>query len=133
MPVLTFDPTKSCPIIKGMECVQTDCGFWNPNKSECVYWDGLAGKNGYNEITGTCPDDAAYHDLDLGVNYKDITIFVTGDATIYFDDNSGDLVNLSAATSRVNTPLVFKGINAQHIWMECAGGVAVDYCIFGNG
>ena len=112
----TFDPTASCPIIKNFECSQEDCGFWNSEKAECIFWDMMAGKKDYNEFPITVGPNEVDGVLDLGKIYKDITIWVDGDCIVKFGAATEPEILLNSTYGRVGTPVYFNGFNARYLY-----------------
>ena len=128
---IVFDPTLQCPVIRNFECVQEECAFWNADKEECLYFDGLVGKEGYNEASQLIVGVTTDTEIDLGVRYRDITIIVDQACTVKFQDDTHASIDLSVATGRVGTPVVFRGINAQKVYVTTTVDTTVT--IFGNG
>jgi hypothetical protein len=127
----TFDPTASCPIIKNFECSQEDCGFWNADRAECIFWDLMAGKTDYDEFIATVGPNEIDGVLDLGKIYKDITIWVDGECTVRFGSVIASEVTFSATYGRVGTPVYFKGINARYLYFTSVP--LVNILVTGNG
>jgi hypothetical protein len=124
-----FDPTLSCPIIRNFQCAQTDCSFWDTARSECIFFSGLAKKNGYNELTGTV--STVETTLDLGQVFTDIMVYVTGAATLKFHATANASIALSATYGRVGVPIIFKGINARYVLLTSSSGT-ISYAVEGN-
>lgn len=127
----TFDPTAACPIIKNFECSQEDCGFWNADTGECIFWDMMAGKNDYDEALGSVAAAQTDALIDLGKIYKDITIWVDQDCTIKLGSAAGNAITLSSTYGRVGTPVYLRGFNARYIYMTTT--LLTNYVINGNG
>lgn len=114
----TFDPTAACPIIKNFECSQEDCGFWNADRAECIFWDMMAGKTDYDEFIASVGPAETDGLLDLGKIYKDITIWVDGDCTVKFGAATNNPVSLISTYGRVGTPVYFRGFNARYLYLS---------------
>jgi hypothetical protein len=127
----TFDPTAACPIIKNFECSQEDCGFWNAERGECIFWDMMAGKTDYTEVVSTVGPGETDGVLDLGKIYKDITIWVDGDCSVKFGASTNDPVELSSTYGRVGTPVYFRGINARYLYFTST--LLVNILVTANG
>lgn len=127
----TFDPTKQCPVIRNFECVQDECAFWNADKVQCLYFDGLVGKQEYNEIAGLISGAVVDDAEDLGAIYRDLTILVDAACSIKFHDVSHPIIVLDALSNRVGTPVFFRNINARYIFVTTTGDTNIT--IDGNG
>jgi hypothetical protein len=127
---IAFDPTLQCPVIRNFECVQEECSFWNADKAECLYFDGLVGKEGYNEVSQLIVGITTNTEIDLGLRYRDITIFVDQACSVRFQDTAHPSISLSVATGRINTAVVFKGINARKVYVTTT--VNTNVTVFGN-
>lgn len=128
---ICFDPAKACPIIKNFECSQEDCGFWDADRAECIFWDTMAGFSKYAADELTVPGSETNYDIDLGDVYKDITIWVDQDCVVRLNGVSEDAIELSATYGRVGTPVYFRGFNARHVYITTT--LATNVSVVGNG
>lgn len=128
---MPFDPTKNCPVIRNFECIQEDCGFWDAINLECIYYQMVKIKQDYNEATGTIVS-AGDTLIDLGMVFKNITIVVSGAATIHFTSLSNPVVTISTTFGRVGVPNIWKEINARYIWITPVS-VPITYLVAGDG
>ena len=128
---IAFGPTLQCPVIRNFECIQEECAFWNADKSQCLYFDGLVGKEAYTEVIQLVSGVQTNLEIDLGSRFRDLTIVVDLACIIRFHDATHSTVSLSAALGRVNNALIFRGINAQKIYITTTNDTNIT--IFGNG
>lgn len=125
----TFDPSKSCPIMKGIWCAETACVFWNSVLSRCNAITPPT--SSYNEKTGSLAPATGEYTVDLGTVYKDVTIYVDWDARIKFGATGNPAIDLTVANGRVGVPVMFDGINARYVLIT-ALDMTLNYIITGN-
>jgi hypothetical protein len=132
--MMAFDPTLSCPIMKGITCAQEDCVFWDATLLRCSLI-GAGASQDYNELTGTQTPSDGEMTLDLGRRYKDITIYVDWDARVKFTNNTNPPIDLTVANGRVGVAVLFEDINAQYVYLTGldAGDLPFNYIVTGNG
>lgn len=128
---IAFDPTLQCPLIRNFECVQEECVYWNADKAQCILFDGLAGKEAYIEVSQLVSGVQTNLQIDLGARFRDLTIVVDLACVIRFHDATHPAVSLTATLGRVNNALIFRGINAQSVFITTTNDTNIT--IFGNG
>lgn len=126
----TFDPSKSCPIMKGIWCAETECVFWNAELSRCGAVP-LPPTSDYNERTGNLAPATGEYIVNLGAVFKDITIYVDWDTRLKFGATGNPAIDLTVANGRVGVPVMFEGINAQYVLIT-ALDMTMNYIITGN-
>jgi hypothetical protein len=127
----TFDSTKACPIIRNFQCAEADCGFWNADKAECIFWDEMAGKQDYNEVAGTITGAKTNQEIDLGAVYRDITIWIDQAVTVRLHSVTGNVLTFNTTYGRVGTPVYVRRANARYLYITTT--VTTNYLIDGNG
>lgn len=128
--MMVFDPTLSCPIMKGITCAETDCVFWDTVLLRCSQVNQLTTQN-YNELTGGLAMIAGEITLDLGQIYRDVTVYVDWDTRVKFTNIANPVVDLTTANGRVGIPVLFQGINAQYVYLT-ALDLPLNYIVTGN-
>jgi hypothetical protein len=127
---MTFDPSRSCPIMKGITCAEDECVFWEPALQQCSLKNKTPTQL-YNEISGYQPVTAGEVMLDLLRVYKDVTIYVDWDAMVRFTNSTNPAVNLTVANGRVGIPILFTEINARYVYITGLD-LPFNYIITGN-
>jgi hypothetical protein len=128
--MMAFDPTLSCPIMKGITCAETECVFWDNVLLRCSQVNQAVTQN-YNEITGALDPITGEITLDLGQIYRDVTVYVDWDTRVKFTNIANAPVDLTTANGRVGIPVLFQGINAQYVYLTGLD-LPLNYIVTGN-
>ena len=127
----TFNPLMQCPVIRNFECIQDECAFWDAVGLQCIYYAGARIRQDYNEATGTIAVVGETL-IDLGAVFRNITVAVSGPATLRFSLITNPVITLSATFGRVGVPNMWRNINARYIWLN-PSAPPITYLVEGDG
>jgi len=123
-----FDPTKACPVTKNAWCSTTDCPLYNTELEQCSLWKR---DEAYQELSGTISGAETDDERDLGQIFRDVTVWVDKACVLKYGETSSPSINVTVESGRVGTPIVFKDIWVQKIFITTTE--TTKYIVTGNG